>query len=130
MKATELRIGNYIDANFASIERPVLYFQKSRVQEITESGVKIQDKVIILEYIAPIIVTEEWLVALGLERKDEEYFYLKNGDRQILIDVDGFDVWFDFKEEGYFCAIKYDLKYVHRLQNFYFELNDTELEMK
>lgn len=130
MKATELRIGNYIDANFASIEKPVAAFENSRVQEVNESSVKIQDKVIIHEYIAPILVTEEWLVALGLERKDEEYFYVKNGDRQILIDVDGFDVWFDYKEEGYHCAIKYDLKYVHRLQNFYFELNDTELELK
>ncbi|WP_448104717.1 hypothetical protein [Pedobacter panaciterrae] len=129
MKANELRIANYIDTNFASSDKSIESFRSSKVQEISEKGVKIQDKLIVHEYIAPILLTVEWLVALGLEPKDEEYFYLKNDDRQILIDIEAFDVWFDFREEGYHCAIKHDLKYVHRLQNLYFELNDKELEI-
>jgi len=140
MKANELRVGNLVYVGYSGTNEPILGIIEESARLMFESNHyfgllfnyadPIGNRIIELRYCEPIPLTEEWLINFRLKRKDEEFFYLKEDDHQILIDVNTFDVVFDFREEGYYVTVKHDLKYVHKLQNFYFELNDTELELQ
>jgi len=129
MKATELRLGNYIQGSIIVSNGEVIENNHILV-DLNVLKMSIDEQQSAISRINPIPLTEDWILKFGLKRKDEEYFYLKEYDHQILIDINTFDVVLDFREEGYYVTIKHDLKYVHKLQNFYFELNDRELELR
>jgi len=140
MKANELRVGNLVYVGYSGTKEPILGIIEESARLMFEGNHyfgllfnyadPIGNRIIELGSCEPIPLTEEWLINFRLKRKDEEFFYLKEDDHQILIDVNTFDVVLDFREEGYYVTVKHDLKYVHKLQNFYFELNDTELELQ
>jgi len=86
--------------------------------------------------IEPIPLTEEWLLKFGFELYESGYYFPYKINNQ----------W--EKDNWYFCAnyrynqidichrgnlgslIRFDIKYVHQLQNLYFALTGTELEVK
>jgi len=132
MKASEFRIWNIVKC-------PAHNSDYSEITELTQdsfscrsfrNGDVLTEGSYDLSLIEQIPLTEEWLINFRLKRKDEDHFYLKEDDHQILVDINTFDVVLDFREEGYYVTVKHDLKYVHKLQNFYFELNETELELR
>jgi hypothetical protein len=123
MQVNELRIGNlikyrdYICAiesishNFITITFDYVEFGEA-VEKTISTGIK---------HIYPIALTEEWLLKFGFKNKS--------------IDIDNykaFHIEFDDKLESVWLE-DYELtkcKYVHQLQNLYFALTGTELEIK
>jgi hypothetical protein len=119
MKATELRIGNYV---------------KTDVEEKHE--ISIEDLQFILDddlddYYQPIPITEEWLLRFGFKdisprniieiRFIKEDFTWSSSSEEVVVELcNGF--------RGY--DLYTDCKYVHDLQNLYFSLKRKELELK
>jgi hypothetical protein len=111
MKASELRIGNWI-AHEPTID--------DWEEIIVRPGTIIQCE-ISPDSFMPIPLTEEWLLNLGLtdlKRKNEKHF--KFNDFVYVLD--------------YGCVTyngviisRQDIKYVHQLQNLYFALTGEEL---
>ncbi len=117
MKATELRIGNW-----------VMYSSKIQVNEN-----KIRECVDHPDRFVPITITEEWLERFGFE-KDEEY------DEGGLVDyrwilMNGSLEFVSFWNSEEITGVNQpqtgvDVEYVHTLQNLYFALTGQELTIK
>lgn len=129
IKATELRINSIVRH---TNENGTFEFN---VSEILARGVNVIHNggiwFIKYEDLIPIPLTEEWFLKFGFEEKPfygRKYF--EKNDFKIKAGENG---WFD-----YFIDIDYgndtkefaSFKYVHRLQNLYFELKDEELTLK
>lgn len=124
MKANELRIGNWVN----------LYGDDCRIQTL---GMWVHTETTVdeapIESVKPIPLTEEWLLKFGFEVYSEYDF--KNYRLP-----DGFfiSMWMKdkpvagFEERGvcYWGDNYVPVRYVHRLQNLYFELTGTALELK
>lgn len=123
MKATELRIGNW------------MYSAKRKIPfEITVDDLKIIDEGNSLT--EPIPLTEEWLIKFGFDNEvskedgwtitiDKDWCYL-------TIDTEGGAILWDNSENldrGNYPTIRV-LKHVHELQNLYFALTGEELKTK
>jgi hypothetical protein len=109
MKASELRIGNYV------------YFEDELLKFDFEMGWN-------FDYIKPIPLTEEWLLKFGFEKKYQTFEFKG-------LNIDGTVVHFSFDkwcseydiENCDFIEIPAECKYVHQLQNLYFALTNEEL---
>lgn len=114
MKATELRIGNWIGYKSGTKLREsivdILDLQEMR--KPSRSGVEFY----------PIPLTEEWLLKFGFEKENEtwvkDYFLIDSDDLKISFE----NAW------GEDRTVK--LQYVHQLQNLYFALTGEELIIK
>lgn len=117
----ELRIGNLIQTKFGSIVNIVAIDITSCLIEF-ETG-KI-DRRVYLE-LEPIELIEEWLLKCGFEKENDYMYSINKGT------IDYFSIWI-FSDGIYFCELSkpIKLKYVHKLQNLYFELRDKELTIK
>jgi hypothetical protein len=128
MKATELRIGNYV-LRSGHIEK---------VYQIRNSGVDFyrgQNKksIITQSYtysgIEPIPLTEEWLLKFGFKyyslpsenNVKRGYYTMKYGSTfKIIIS----------NKKYYFLNFRKEIEYAHQLQNLYFALTGEELTIK
>lgn len=108
MKANELRIGNYIFDKKGEVFS-VSGFYIHHISTLENLKEKIPFK--------PIPLTEEWLLKLNFKetRKEKQWRF---GNRLVVKRNDSF---FDYASEV-------ELKYVHKLQNFFFETS-TELTL-
>ncbi len=125
MKASELRIGNYLD-----FDGRICF-----IEAIDKQGVEVkfldngEEEWIDLFQFSPIQITEEWALKFGFEKKNNEVFIFKNliklniwnkecelylGDRTLV----RWMVW------------DLDIIQIHQLQNLYFALTGEELEIK
>lgn len=121
MKASELRIGNYVHT--------INPRHNDKVLKIESIGDNESVNVFFREYklseIEPIPLTEEILLKFGFKKEKTTYI----NDYYIFIN----GVWnIKFKREGYCSFITFgcfltDIKYVHELQNLYFALTKEEL---
>lgn len=127
MKASELRLGNYVD-----LFGKIAYITKSDFSE-TDYGIAIESG-------KPILLTEKWLCDFGFNKVDDinsviAYFWIginpvTHGwlfDLKWLKDIYQKQPYplqgFPFYKNGHF-----QIKYVHQLQNLYFALTGEELE--
>lgn len=114
MKATELRIGNYLHT-----------LSQNKITGVSENKIKAENKNWYdKDIFRPIPLTEEWLLKFGLVMIKEE-------DRTIYcnesIEVsDKLFVYFSVGKDGRFVGIRI-VQYVHELQNLYFSLTAEEL---
>ena len=114
MKATELRIGNWV-SNGGSI--PVAQIR---------DGEDIDDHIDYDCYF-PIPLTEEWLVRFGANKADKTIY----GDNVYSIDeLYMFDIKNDSLSVNSNVWLDIPVIYVHQLQNLYFALSGEELEIK
>lgn len=99
MKASELRIGNYVKDPYNNTIRLVSVDKDASM-------------------IRPIPLTEEWLLKFGFEKSGDHY-------NKWVDDVRAFILLNDFT----LCDIdlKVEIKYVHQLQNLYFALTGKEI---
>lgn len=117
MKATELRIGNWVDA---------LCGNGTYVEDQVDSGVYI-DLFKDIGKAKPIPLTKDWLLRFGFELDadapefDNEYF---KGPLSINIP----SVVFMGGGDNFNLNIK--MEYVHQIQNLYFALTGEELTIK
>ena len=119
MQATELRIGNFVSLNEGHIEFPLTEIRFQRVI----SG---------YYEVAPIPLTEEWLVKFGFI-KGKENFGLNTyrlDDFLIESTKDGVRWHIVINDCGECGGTIIKVYYVHRLQNLYFELKNKELIKK
>lgn len=116
MKASELRIGNWVDSGD--------HFGEIQVQVIQKDGINPFDWgqgnhcIHFYESIKPIPLTEEWLMKFGFEKNigwDDMVYYILNG-----VDV--------YEMIDYYEYADAKIKHVHQLQNLYFALTGEELK--
>ena len=116
MKASELRIGNYVESSGGWPLRSVNAHGLSTILNEIESY-------------KPIPLTEDWLLKFGFEISD----YYKNyyngvcsvkydGDREFILSKD--------ESDANCYTIDAEIKYVHQLQNLYHALTGEELTIK
>jgi hypothetical protein len=82
----------------------------------------------------PILLTEDWLLKFGWtkdgtkwDRETEKEFVLYQGIFLIIEKGGCFYVWHDCDEDNWYSYIGKELKYVHKLQNYCFEVYDKDL---
>jgi hypothetical protein len=110
MKASELRIGNYVNDSIGLITIGL------------NGNIKFADAY------HPIPLTEEWLLKFGFEKKYQTFEFKG-------LNIDGTVVHFSFDkwrseydiENCDFTEIPAECKHVHQLQNLYFALTNEEL---
>jgi hypothetical protein len=123
IKPNELRIGQtYMSVKFKT---PVT-FTAEHICELVHAADGADISSYIDEMFRPIMLTEDWLVRFGFEKDGYDYWnstqkYFELGET----------------EHGYVNSINcYEyrngepIQYVHQLQNLYFSLTQTELEIK
>lgn len=120
METSELRIGAY-----------VMYEPNGEICRVSElAGNKfIRASVVnypntsIGRYLAPIVLTEEWLLKFGFKLKSGKYgnYWVLNGFEL----SESFSVHYNADNTRFIT-----LKYVHQLQNLYFFLTGEELTLK
>lgn len=125
MKASELRIGNlFIEENSKKIIE-VIGLEKNRV---IFSGIFLDEW-----QAKPILLTEEWLIKLGFERKIYNHLTLYYFSLKVLSHG---EICFHPKDYGFNLDLgtttgyqfgSTSIKYVHQLQNLYFALTNEEL---
>jgi hypothetical protein len=125
MKASELRIGNYVKFDNHEDE----YYKVSGC-DISE----LSDELIDLNA-SPIPLTEEWLLKFGFIRHHYDYandvIYIKNiADNEIDNAEFEWGVYPNELGSGIQIKNRKSLKYVHQLQNLYFALTGEELTFK
>lgn len=119
MKASELRIGNYIilDGEQTQVDQIGSFFDQHMVEYINSRP---------LAAVKPIPLTPEWLERFGFERvlHDERDWY--NYPLGLINPLN------NYEDHGYMMSGEFDLdiRYVHQLQNLYFALTGEELTIK
>jgi hypothetical protein len=110
MKATELRIGNYVDYPLLGI---ATIDSGDQIDGVYEAAAN------------PIPLTEEWLLKFGFN------------DDGVTFKLNGIHLWFSSYDNCYLLRIyqigsdierKINIYFVHQLQNLYFALTGQELE--
>jgi hypothetical protein len=110
MKASELRIGNFVKGKETNV-----YWT---VEAIDSNSIFSHVKWRSLDAFEPIPLTEEWLLKFGFEKVAENDFILGKYSLYYLLYYDGYRV------------SEITPKYVHQLQNLYFALTGEELIIK
>lgn len=131
MKANELRIGNWIIQNgYDEAVDGVRYADHSLdevIQVESETIGYVEDEP---EFFDPIPLTEEWLIKFGFKKEESNGLYVIYESDDVDIVWHGESLCFEsipmFTNEK---ALKH-IKSVHQLQNLYFALTGTELEIK
>ncbi len=130
MKATELRIGNWVRLNV----RPIENYQ---VTQILEKGVNCGDVGFLYDMAEPILLTEEWLERFKFNQFDDSDFFIPlDSDKSlILMNVRGY--WYPRIQQEAEMSHQYIqevnlnyIKHVHKLQNLYHALTGQELTIK
>ena len=116
MKTTELRIGNLISWISSENIEKVMKIDLKYVNEVSEKD------------LSPIPLTEEWLLKFGFENQQIELDY---PDKLLIISatVGGKYYFYLDDADGSTFGLNY-IQYVHQLQNLYFILTGTELEIR
>lgn len=129
MKASELRIGNWVHNSINSTDFQIDFFAGrewcTNVCEFDseEFDSKIKD-------LQPIPLTEEWLIKFGFKKRDmlsSILFDMKNPRFSIYLNppIDKSNKWNILGIEK-----NVNIQYVHQLQNLYFALTGEELTLK
>ena len=114
MKAEELRIGNWFRKIDDDGDRPEQVAPEDLLAWSKGAG-----------YGSPIPITAKWLERFGFRKHVNGSYSID--DYLITFDEDGFRL-----EYGEYCTqgSLIDLNHVHQLQNLYYALTGTELELK
>ena len=113
MKSSELRIGNQIKYHdkiitVAGVVRNTIYYESKTLCFDSNIGDYTPFRYILL--------TEEWLLKSGFVKKNSTWFVKGNFAVNISFDVEWGGNWLGVR-----------LKYIHQLQNLYFDLTSNEL---
>ena len=125
LKCTDLRIGNY--ALFHNVRYKIVEIERDRVVIEYHNG---ETDYCYIYYIEPIELTEELLVNIGFEGEMYE-FCLHTKDANIIVNLIENRVEISYFGNGYpELLIKYNVKYLHQLQNALYLLTNEELEVE
>jgi len=118
MKANELRIGNYVNADG---NHKKVYNLYSNGWDFLHDDIDCR----FVEYqnTKPIPLTEDWLLKFGFEKKGSFYRIKNSRFVEVIMHDEGIDV------TNYSVLLPH-IKSVHQLQNLYFALTNEELTIK
>jgi len=122
LKLYELRIGNFFQIELLPTHRKRI----KKIDEIKQKHVLLDGSWYLLQKLIPILLTEEVLLKCGFEKfiwVTESTVY-KQDDFNCRLDEDGVQVF-----GANFNNLK-PLKYLHELQNLYFDLTGKELQVE
>ena len=127
MKASELRIGNYLEVNDL-----IVSISKIEPEHLWDS---LKDKWFFQgEEMQPISITEDWLLKFGFEKEykgsNDWSNYNSSGEdleSPIIITFENGEIYYSAGEG---VKLSKCFKYVHQLQNLYFALTGNELNIK
>ena len=131
MKATELRIGNFISINFGNCDDG----KTTIVEGISDCEIYNEEHGYSpCNEFKPILLTEQWLLDFGFEDEGGDDYVLTKGENALLLTVekDSISVSLIYLYGTYnseYIFLK-DILYVHQLQNLYFALTQKELVLK
>jgi len=110
MKASELRIGNYVHMDMSIDDIEVV---RLKIGDLASFAIEARE-------LYPIPLTEEWLFLFGFENTRYGFVIMLN---------DGYlRIW---DNEITWCGNRMkEIKYIHQLQNLYFALTGEELKLK
>ena len=133
MKATELRLGNWVEQPNDGVTRVTAVLNDLQIK--TETGY-------VDKYCRPIPLTEEWLLKFGFEKVvydsekhgyETEYYLEKKDVFFVYCDDFSLGIYGSVRDyEGNSLAIippHENINHVHQLQNLYFALTGKELEL-
>ena len=128
MRASELRIGNYIKARkTTTIDENVVLLDGLQFLDLMMSSN--------IKYFEPIPLTEQWLIDFGFKEDTDNSFVFNN--LSIFLDKRFKEnMYLETKESGIFGGVSWNkidglkLKHVHQIQNLYFALTQKELIIK
>lgn len=129
MKATELRIGNYVEC-VDGIDQ---------ISEIRETGVKLlkfnahepENLIHYFDWIKPLPITQEWLERFGfVYDNDEDELILDDKLGVSLMCAHDSIVYYKGNLEPLWVDVLLNIEYVHQLQNLYFALTGNELTIQ
>jgi len=125
MKASELRIGNWINFN-NKIGGQVHGVDINGNYQITPLFFRGErEDFEINNYYRPIPLNEEWLLKFGFEKRS--HLYSVDIDRYNKINYNSDQKIFFSGQLGF--SIQHDIQYVHQLQNLYKALTNEELKL-
>lgn len=124
---TELRLGNYVNYRNQIVKTTGLHFNMFECGNPDDENWMCTGKV---EDVHPIELTEELLGKIGFEGEMYEFCLLAD-DANITVNLieNRVDISFFGNCEAE-LLIKYNVKYLHQLQNVYYCLTNQELEIK
>lgn len=123
LTANELRIGNYV--GYGALHTGIGGYDHYTVKEITENCAFFRESKV-GEYhkdIAPIPLTEEWLVKFGFEVRPWGWVYLNSNYLGFRLTLNKYR----YEISGEKGPV---MESVHQLQNLYFALTGEELTIK
>ena len=123
IKATELRIGNliYIGGDY----EPIYRLGNKRFWSLLGDKVSNKDG-FRYKYAQPIPITEDWLLKFGFENEGNKKFTISSKSHTYLYSTHSNSF---YNIDGFACNISDSVIYVHQLQNLYYALTQTELEI-
>jgi len=125
MKASELRIGNYVWEDYGGDYVVTSIHNKFfGTIGLTKPSFKTEG-VYLVDEIKPILLTEEWLLKFGFEPKGTEPIMFTNGRYNYFPSSKYFG---NTRNNG--GLIHSNVRHVHQLQNLYFALTGEELTIK
>ena len=125
LKCTDLRIGNYLKYNNKIVR--VFELHPRYIGFDNEENFVVGDNP---EYFDPIELTEEVLLKIGFKKDPIITQYNKEIDDFLISYIDGVNgclLSIQGKKSQFY---KYDIKYLHELQNAYFLLTNQEMEIE
>lgn len=135
MKPNELRIGNYVEV-FQEGTYQVKGISRNSIYYILEFDSEDGTFESHLDLINPILIAEEWLVKFGFEQKiNFPSGILAIKDKRFVggwlgISKSLFENWTFYKGSWIDNKVNIaEIKYIHQLQNIYFEITGEELEL-
>jgi len=127
MKATELRIGNWVEIKDQEVKTYAQVEGTGNLQHVAGQLWSIEE-------LKPIPLTEKWLERFGFEkvRFDDNYWFEKQAGDFSLITNDIGKIAFNEKLDHVFISetIQPKIKTINQLQNIYFALTGEEIELK
>ena len=123
MKNTELRLNNWISAQFD--ERKEIQVNVNNIEQLVNHGNEMIMK--------GIPISEEWLLKFGFEKNtNKENMYYIRIYKYTLFSVylhdDCFSVFLINREST--VSLSLDYNFVHQLQNLFYSITQTELDIK
>lgn len=129
METTELRLGNFVKSENFDISRIVGLSAVVTLDRIEYVHVAIPDNEFGLwnnGKVEPIELTEEWLLKFGFEKNDIDDCFISPIGEIMQIDLTAGQI--DFIWDGAYSNAP--CEFVHQLQNLFFAITGTELEIK
>lgn len=138
IQANELRIGNWVLDDEGTICK-VCRVQSPRFTayngvEYIHVYIQIKDRYFETQYVDPIPLTEEILLKCGFELGAYNWYMLMFKNKNIKINIKSnmlcIESYYDGEIKSSMQILGLEKKKLHQLQNLYFALTGTELEIK